>query len=203
VGPAVPPAETPRRRPVRPHHGPAAGRSPPSGENVLDDYSRNARGRLFRSMIVKLRDALITILIAGHGHDRPRTGMGAGRYRAAPGGRRSSGRRLRRVTGGGPPEAEQLPSAGVPRRGDPREPCGETRSRLSSCERRYSRSRAGAWEFPAGVVLCPALPVHGREELTRSHLSSRAVPWSGSSPRTEWFPFGRWQPGLLRVCPSR
>jgi cytochrome P450 len=173
------------------------GERPPGGENVLDDLlaARHEDGAPLDDQ--EVRDALITTLIGGH--DTTAMALAWARVEIAP--RRDVLDRLmdelRRVTGGGPPEADHLPKLEY----------------LDAAIRESLRIRpivpfvarktmgpfaAGGREYPAGAVLCPySYLVHRREELYPEPERFRPERFleRNFGPH-EWFPFG----GGSRVC---
>lgn len=173
------------------------GGQPASGENVLDDLlaARHEDGSPLDDR--EVRDAIITILIAGHETTAlalswafadilPRDEV-VGRILDE----------LNRVTGGGPPEAEHLPALeyldAAIRESLRRSPV------VPFVVRKTVRPfAAGEWEFPPGVVLCPcSYLVHRREDLYPE--PDRFLPERFLGRKFgphEWFPFG----GGNRVC---
>ena len=169
----------------------------PSGENVLDDLLAATHEDGSPTSDQEVRDALITILIAGH--DTTALALAWALAEIVP--RREVVDRvddeLRRVTGGEPPEADHLPALtyldGAIRESLRRSPV------VPFVVRKTVRPfAAGGREYPAGVVLCPcSYLVHRREEIypepdrfrPERFLERKFAPH-------EWFPFG----GGNRVC---
>ncbi len=174
------------------------GERPPSGENVLDDLlaathedgiAARRPGGARRAHHDPDR---------GPRHDRPGAGLGAGRYRAAPGGRRSPGRRV----------AAGSPAAGRPRPSTCRRWSTSTGRSARACgcspvvpfvvRKTVRPFAAGGREYPAGVVLCPcSYLVHRREDLYPEPDRFRPERFlERKFGPHEWFPFG----GGNRVC---
>ena len=146
----------------------------------------------------EVRDALITILIAGHDTTALALAWALAEIVPRPGGRRPPrATSCARVTGGGPPEAEHLPALEY----------------LDAAIRESLRLRpvapfvvrktvrpfaAGGREYPAGVVLCPcSYLVHRREDLYPDPERFRPERFlERKFGPHEWFPFG----GGNRVC---
>ena len=158
---------------------------PPSCENVLDDLlaARHEDGSPLDDH--EVRDALITILIAGH--DTTALALAWALVDIVP--RPEVVDRLvdelRNVTGGGPPEAEQLPAlqyldAAI------RESLRHSPVAPFIVRKTVRPFVAGDREYPAGVVLCPcSYLVHRARTSTPSLISSApSGSWSGSSART-------------------
>jgi cytochrome P450 len=173
------------------------GEHRPGGENVLDDLLAASHEDGSPLDDREVRDALITILIAGH--DTTALALAWALAEIVPRGdvvdRLAD--ELRRVAGGWPPEADHLPALEY----------------LDASIRESLRLRpvapfvvrktmrpfaAGGREYPAGVVLCPcSYLVHRREELYPDPDAFRPERFLGRKfgPH-EWFPFG----GGNRVC---
>jgi cytochrome P450 len=168
-----------------------------STENVLDDLLAETHedGTLLDDQ--EVRDAIITILIAGH--DTTALALAWALVEIVP--RPEVVARLtdelRRVTGGGPPEAEQLSALeyldGAIRESLRLRPVAPFVVRLT--KRPFA---AGGREYPAGVVLCPcSYLVQHREDLYPEPDQFRPERFQERKfgPH-EWFPFG----GGNRVC---
>ena len=144
-----------------------------------------------------MRDALITILIAGHDTTALALAWALAESCRA---RRSSiawPTSCSRVTGGGPPEAEHLPALeyldGAIRESLRRSPVVPFVVRKT-----VQPFAAGGREYPAGVVLCPcSYLVHRRAELYPEPDQFRPERFlERKFGPHEWFPFG----GGNRVC---
>jgi cytochrome P450 len=169
----------------------------PAGENVLDDLLAAAHedGSMIDDR--EVRDALITVLIAGHDS----TALALAWALAEIVRRKEVVDRLtdelRQVTGGGPTEAEHLPALEY----------------LDAAIRESLRLRpvvpfvvrktvrpfaAGGREYPPGVVLCPcSYLVHQRSDLYPEPERFRPERFlERKFGPHEWFPFG----GGNRVC---
>jgi cytochrome P450 len=169
----------------------------PSGENVLGDLltAKHEDGSPLDAQ--EVRDALITVLIAGH--ETTALAMAWALADILP--RQEVVDRLtdelKRVTGGGPPEAEHLPGLeyldGAIRESMRLRPVAPFVVRKT-----IKPFVAGGREFPAGIVLCPcSYLVHRREDLYPEPESFRPERFleRNFGPH-EWFPFG----GGNRVC---
>jgi cytochrome P450 len=169
----------------------------PTGQNVLDDLLAAAHEDGTPLADREVRDALITILIAGHETTALALSWALSEIaqRAEVVDRLCD--ELARVSGGGPPEAEHLPSLeyldGAVRESLRLRPVAPFVVRKTL--RPFS---VDGREYPAGVVLCPcSYLVHRREELypepdrfrPERFLERKLGPH-------EWFPFG----GGNRVC---
>lgn len=173
------------------------GENMSAGQNVLDDLLAATHEDGTPLGDREVRDALITVLIAGH----DTTALALSWAMAEIAGRPDVVDRLtdelRRVTGGGPPEAEHLPALEY-LDGAIRESL-RLRPVAPFVVRKTVRPfAAGGRRYPAGVVLCPcSYLVHRREDLypeperfrPERFLERRYGPH-------EWFPFG----GGNRVC---
>jgi len=169
----------------------------PSGENVLDDLLAATHEDGSPLDDREVRDALITILIAGH--DTTALALAWALADIVP--RLEVVDRLadelRRVTGGGPPEAEQL--AGLEyldaaiRESLRRSPVAPFVVRKT-----VRPFAAGGRAYPAGVVLCPcSYLVHRRTDLYPEPDRFRPERFlERKFGPHEWFPFG----GGNRVC---
>ncbi len=173
------------------------GDRPATGENVLDDLLAATYEDGSPLDAQQIRDALITILIAGH--DTTALALAWALTEVVP--RAEVVDRLtdelRRVTGGAPPEAEHLPAleyldAAI------RESL-RTRPVAPFIVRKTVKSfAAGGREYPAGVVLCPcSYLVHRRQDLYPEPDQFRPERFlERKFGPHEWFPFG----GGNRVC---
>jgi cytochrome P450 len=145
----------------------------------------------------EVRDALITILIAGHDTTALALSWALSEIAGHPEVVDRLADELSRVTGGGPPEAGHLPALEY-LEGAVRESL-RLRPVAPFVVRKTLRPfAAGGREYPAGMVLCPcSYLVHRREELypepdrfrPERFLERRFGPH-------EWFPFG----GGNRIC---
>jgi cytochrome P450 len=173
------------------------GGHPPDGENVLDDLlaARHEDGSPLDDR--EVRDALITILIAGHDTTALALAWALVEILPRPEVVARLTDELRRVTGGGPPEAEQLSALeyldGAIRESLRIRPVVPFVVRLT--KRAFA---AGGREYPAGVVLCPcSYLVHRREDLYPEPERFRPERFlERKFGPHEWFPFG----GGNRVC---
>jgi cytochrome P450 len=173
------------------------GERPPANENVLDDLLAATHEDGAPLADQEVRDAIITILIAGHDTTALALAWALAEIAPRPEVVERLTDELRRVNGGGPPEAEQLPALEYLD--------GAIRESLRLCPvapfvvRLTKRPfAAGGREYPAGVVLCPcSYLVHRREELYPEPGRFRPERFLGRKfgPH-EWFPFG----GGNRVC---
>jgi cytochrome P450 len=173
------------------------GDLPPSGENVLDDLLAATHEDGSPLDDREVRDAIITILIAGH--DTTALALAWALADIVP--RREVVDRLadelRRVTGGGPPAVEQLPALeyldAAIRESLRRNPVAPFVVRKT-----VQPFVAAGHEFPAGVVLCPcSYLVHRREEIYPEPDQFRPERFlERKFGPHEWFPFG----GGNRVC---
>jgi cytochrome P450 len=173
------------------------GEHTPSGENVLDDLLSASHDDGSPLDDREVRDALITILIAGHETTALALAWALADIAARPEVVERLVGELARVTGGGPPEAEQL--AGLEYLDGAIRESLRLRPVAPFVVRKAVRPfAAGGREYPPGVVLCPcSYLVHRREELypepglfrPERFLERKFGPH-------EWFPFG----GGNRVC---
>jgi cytochrome P450 len=173
------------------------GDRPPNGENVLDDLLAATHEDGSPLDDQEVRDAIITILIAGH--DTTALALSWALIDLVP--RPEVVDRLtdelRRVTGGGPPEAEHLPAleyldAAI------RESLRHSPVVPFVVRKTVRPFATGGREYPAGVVLCPcSFLVHRREELYPEPDRFRPERFlERKFGPHEWFPFG----GGNRVC---
>jgi cytochrome P450 len=173
------------------------GEHRPGGENVLDDLlaARHEDGAPLRDR--EVRDALITILIAGHDTTALALAWALADLVPRPEVVDRLTDELRRVTGGGPPEAEHLPAleyldAAI------RESLRRSPVVPFVVRKTVQPFAAGGREYPAGVVLCPcSYLVHRREDLYSEPDRFRPERFlERKFGPHEWFPFG----GGNRVC---
>jgi unspecific monooxygenase len=173
------------------------GERPGLGENVLDDLIAATHEDGSRLGDQEVRDALITILIAGHESTALAMAWALADIAARPEVSERLVDELSRVCQGGPPEGEQLPAL------EYLDATIRESLRMSPVVPFVVRKTvrpfvAGGQEYPAGVVLCPcSYLVHRREELypdpNRFHPERFLERKFGPH---EWFPFG----GGNRVC---
>jgi cytochrome P450 len=137
----------------------------PAGQNVLDDLLAAAHEDGTPLGDREVRDALITILIAGHDTTALALAWALGEIAERPEVVDHLTDELRRVTGGGPPEAERMPALEY-LEGTIRESLRLRPVALFVARKTVRPFVAGGRTFPAGVVLCPcAYLVHRREEV--------------------------------------
>jgi cytochrome P450 len=173
------------------------GEHAPAGENVLDDLLAAAHEDGTPLDDREVRDALITILIAGHDTTALALAWALAEIAGHPEAVDRLGEELARVTGGGPPEAGHLPALEY-LEGAVRESL-RLRPVAPFVVRKAVRPfAAGGREYPAGVVLCPcSYLVHRREELYPKPDRFRPERFlERKFGPHEWFPFG----GGNRVC---
>ncbi len=169
----------------------------PTGQNVLNDLLAAAHEDGTPLGDQEIRDALITILIAGHDTTALALSWALAEVAVRPEVLDRLTDELRRVTGGGPPEAGQLPALEY-LEGAIRESL-RLRPVAPFVVRKTVRPFAvGGREYPAGVVLCPcSYLVHRREELYPDPGRFRPERFlERKFGPHEWFPFG----GGNRVC---
>ncbi len=173
------------------------GERPPGGENVLDDLLAATHEDGSPLDDREVRNALITILIAGHDTTALALAWALVDIVPCPEVVDRLADELGRVTGGGPPGAEQLPALEY-LDGAIRESL-RLRPVVPFVVRKAVRPfAAGGREYPPGVVLCPcSYLVHRREDLYPEPDRFRPERFLGRKfgPH-EWFPFG----GGNRVC---
>ena len=173
------------------------GEHRPSGENVLDDLlaATHEDGSLLDDR--EVRDALITILIAGHDTTALALAWALAEIVPRPEVVDRVADELRRVTGGGPPEAEHLPALEY-LDGSIRESLRLRPVAPFVVRKTVQPFAAGGREYPAGVVLCPcSYLVHRREDLYPEPDRFRPERFlERKFGPHEWFPFG----GGNRVC---
>jgi cytochrome P450 len=173
------------------------GEHRPAGQNVLDDLlaATYEDGKPLADR--EVRDALITILMAGHDTTALALSWALGEIAAHPEVVDRLCDELARVTGGGPPEAGHLPAMEY-LEGTIRESL-RLRPVAPFVVRKTVRPFAvGGREYPAGVVLCPcSYLVHRREDLYPDPGRFRPERFlERKFGPHEWFPFG----GGNRVC---
>jgi cytochrome P450 len=169
----------------------------PAGQNVLDDLLAATHEDGTPLSDREVRDALFTILVAGH----DTTALALSWALAEIAGHQEVVDRLadelKRVTGGGPPEAGHLPELeyleGVIRESLRFRPVAPFVTRKT-----VQPFAVGGREYPAGVVLCPcSYLVHRRGELYPDPERFRPERFlERKFGAHEWFPFG----GGNRVC---
>jgi cytochrome P450 len=173
------------------------GEHTPTGQNLLDDLlnAKHEDGTPLGDR--EVRDALITILIAGHETTALALSWALVEIAMHPEVVDRVCDELARVTGGGPPAAEHLPALQY-LDGAIRESL-----RLRSVAPFVVRKLAEPFsvddrEYPAGVVLCPcSYLVHQREELYPAPGQFRPERFvERKFAPHEWFPFG----GSNRIC---
>jgi cytochrome P450 len=169
----------------------------PTGPNVLDDLLAAAHEDGTPLGDREVRDALITILIAGHDTTALALAWALGEIAEHPEVVDRLSDELARVTGGGPPEAGHLPALEY-LEGAIRESLRLRPVAPFVVRKTVQPFAVGGREYPAGVVLCPcSYLVHRREDLyphpdrfrPERFLERKFGPH-------EWFPFG----GGNRVC---
>jgi len=169
----------------------------PSGENVLDDLlaATHEDGSLLDER--EVRDAIFTILIAGHETTALALAWALADIVPRPEVVDRLADELRRVTGGGPPEADHLAALeyldAAIRESLRRNPVAPFVVRKA-----VRPFVAGGREYPAGVVLCPcSYLVHRRGDLYPEPDQFRPERFlQRKFGAHEWFPFG----GGNRVC---
>src|ERR1700730_250059 len=169
----------------------------PTGQNVLDDLLAAAHEDGTPLGDREVRDALLTILIAGHDTTALALAWALGEIAQHPEVVDRLSNELARVTGGGPPEAGHLPALEY-LEGAIRESL-RLRPVAPFVVRKTVRPFAvGGRQYPAGVVLCPcSYLVHRREELYPDPGRFRPERFlERKFGPHEWFPFG----GGNRVC---
>jgi cytochrome P450 len=168
-----------------------------SGENVLDDLlaARHEDGSPLDDR--EIRDAIITVLIAGH--DTTALALSWAMADILP---RDDvvdriADELKRVTGGGPPEAGHLPALEY-LDGAMRESMRISPVVPFVVRKTMKPFAVGGRDYPAGVVLCPcAYLVHRRADLYPEPDQFRPERFlERKYGPHEWFPFG----GGNRVC---
>ena len=173
------------------------GEHRPSGENVLDDLLAATHEDGSPLDDREVRDALITILIAGHDTTALALAWALAEIVPRPEVVDRLADELSRVTGGGPPEAEHLPALEY-LDGAIRESLRLRPVVPFVVRKTVQPFAAGGREYPAGVVLCPcSYLVHRREDLYPEPDRFRPERFlERKFGPHEWFPFG----GGNRVC---
>jgi cytochrome P450 len=169
----------------------------PRGENVLDDLLAASHEDGSPLDDREVRDALFTILVAGHDTTALALSWALIELAERPEVVDRIADELRRVTGGGPPEAEHLPALEY-LDGAIRESL-RLRPVVPFVVRKTMRPfEAGGREYPAGVVLCPcSYLVHRRDDLYPEPDRFRPERFlERKYGPHEWFPFG----GGNRIC---
>ena len=173
------------------------GDRPARGENVLDDLLAATHEDGSPLDEQQVRDALITILIAGHETTALALAWALADIVPRPEVVDRLTDELRRVTGGGPPEAEHLPAleyldAAI------RESLRKSPVAPFVVRKTVQPFTTGGREYPAGVVLCPcSYLVHRRADLYPDPDQFRPERFlERKFGPHEWFPFG----GGNRVC---
>jgi cytochrome P450 len=173
------------------------GEHTPTGQNVLDDLLAGTHedGTLLGDK--EVRDALITILIAGHDTTALALSWALGEIAGHPEVVDRLADELARVTGGGPPDAGHL-SALEYLEGAIRESLRLHPVAPFVVRKTVRPFAVGGREYPAGVVLCPcSYLVHRREELYPAAERFRPERFlERKFGPHEWFPFG----GGNRIC---
>jgi cytochrome P450 len=173
------------------------GDHPPTGQNVLDDLlvATHEDGTPLGDR--EVRDALITILIAGHDTTALALSWALSEIAEYPEVIDCLCAELIRVTGGGPPEAGHVPAL------EYLEAAIRESLRLRPVAPFVVRKTVQPFsvngqEYPPGVVLCPcSYLVHRREELYPDPGRFRPERFlERKFGPHEWFPFG----GGNRVC---
>jgi cytochrome P450 len=168
-----------------------------TGQNVLDDLldAKHEDGTPLGDR--EVRDALITVLIAGHETTALALSWALAEIAQRPAVVDRLGDELLRVTGGGPPAAEHLPALeyldGAIRESLRLRPVAPFVVRKT-----VQQFSVDGREYPAGVVLCPcSYLVHQREELYPDPGQFRPERFlERKFGQHEWFPFG----GSNRIC---
>jgi len=169
----------------------------PAGQNVLDDLLAAAHEDGTPLGDREVRDALITILIAGHDTTALALAWALAEIAGHPEVIDRLSDELARVTGGGPPEAGHLLALEF-LEGAIRESL-RLRPVAPFVVRKTVRPFAvGGRQYPAGVILCPcSYLVHRREELYPDPARFRPERFlERKFGPHEWFPFG----GGNRIC---
>jgi cytochrome P450 len=169
----------------------------PTGQNVLDDLLAAAHEDGTPLGDREVRDALITILIAGHDTTALALAWALGEIAEHPEVVDRLSDELARITGGGPPEAGHLPALEY-LEGAIRESLRLRPVAPFVVRKTVQPFAVGGRGYPAGVVLCPcSYLVHRREELYPDPGRFRPERFlERKFGPHEWFPFG----GGNRVC---
>ena len=173
------------------------GDRPPCGENVLDDLLAATHEDASPLDNQEVRDALITILIAGHETTALASAWALADVLPCPDVVDRLIDDLRRVTGGGPPDAEHVPALEY-LDGTIRESLRRIPVVPFVVRKTVLPFQAGGREYPAGVVLCPcSYLVHRHEDLFSEPDQFRPERFlERKFAPHEWFPFG----GGNRAC---
>jgi cytochrome P450 len=173
------------------------GEHVPAGQNVLDDLLAAVHDDGTPLGDREVRDALITVLTAGHETTALALAWAFAEIAAHPEVVDRICDELARVTGGRPPEAEHLPALeyldGAIRESLRLRPVAPFVVRKT-----VAPFAVGGRAYPAGVVLCPcSYLVHRREDLYPGPCRFRPERFlERKYGPHEWFPFG----GGNRVC---
>jgi cytochrome P450 len=169
----------------------------PNGENVLDDLLAATHDDGSPLDDREVRDAIITILIAGHDTTALALAWALADIVPRPVVVERIADELRLVTGGGPPEVEHLPALEY-LDGAIRESLRTSPVVPFVVRKTVQPFVAGGRQFPSGVVLCPcSYLVHRREEIYPEPGQFRPERFlERKFGPHEWFPFG----GGNRVC---
>jgi cytochrome P450 len=173
------------------------GNHAPAGQNVLDDLLATAHEDGTPLGDHEVRDALFTILIAGHDTTALALAWALGEIAGHPEVVDRLSEELARVTGGAPPEAGQLPALEY-LEGAIRESLRLRPVAPFVVRKTVWPFAVGGRDYPAGVVLCPcSYLVHRREELYPEPERFRPERFlERKFGPHEWFPFG----GGNRIC---
>jgi cytochrome P450 len=173
------------------------GEHKPTGQNVLDDLLAATHEDGTPLGDREVRDALITVLIAGHDTTALALSWALSEIAGHPEVVDRLCDELARVTGGGPPEAGHLAALEY-LEGAIRESLRLRPVAPFVVRKAVLPFAVGGREYPAGVVLCPySYLVHRREELYPDPDRFRPERFlERKFGPHEWFPFG----GGNRVC---
>jgi cytochrome P450 len=173
------------------------GERPPTGANVLDDLLAAAHEDGTPLSDAEVRDALITILIAGHETTALALAWALPEIAGCPAVLDRLRDELARVTGGGPPEAGHLADLEY-LDGTIRESLRLRPVAPFVVRKTMEPFAVGGRDYPPGVVLCPcSYLVHHREDLYPEPGRFRPERFlERKFGPHEWFPFG----GGNRVC---
>jgi cytochrome P450 len=173
------------------------GEHQPTGENVLDDLLAATHEDGSQLDNQQVRDALITILIAGHDTTALALAWALADILPRPEVLDRVVDELRQVTGGAPPDADHLPRLEY-LDGAIRESLRYSPVAPFVVRKTMQPFAAGGREYPAGVVLCPcSYLVHHRADLYPEPDRFRPERFlERKYGPHEWFPFG----GGNRVC---
>jgi cytochrome P450 len=173
------------------------GEHSPGSDNVLDDLLAATHEDGSSLDDQEIRDALITILIAGHDTTALALAWALAEIVVRPEVVDRLAGELKQVTGGGPPDAEHLPALEY-LDGSIRESLRLRPVAPFVVRKTVQPFVAGGREYPAGVVLCPcSYLVHRRADLYPEPDRFRPERFlERKFGPHEWFPFG----GGNRVC---